>query len=120
MRSRVTSAISSSWLGQELVQRRVDEADDHRQAVHGAEEAREVIGLEALELAEGGIERLDRLALLRRALVIGPGLRGRGRMGIEDHSPDGRQAILLEEHVLGPAEADPLRAERPRALASRG
>ena len=66
VRSRVTSAISSSWLGQELVERRVDEADDDREAVHGAEEAGEVIGLEALELAEGGIERLDRLAILRR------------------------------------------------------
>ena len=50
------------------MQRRVDEANDDRQAVHGAEEAGEVIGLEALELAEGGVERLDRLAILRRAL----------------------------------------------------
>ncbi len=57
---------------EELVERRVDEANDDREAVHGAEEAGEVIGLEALELAEGGIERLDRLAILRRALVIGP------------------------------------------------
>ena len=61
------------------MQRRIDEADHDRKAVHGAEEAGEVIGLESLELGEGGIEGRDRLAVLRRALRIGLGLRGRRR-----------------------------------------
>ena len=43
-------------VGQELVERRIDEADDHRQAGHGLEDAAEVALLERLELAHGGIE----------------------------------------------------------------
>ncbi len=38
--------------GQELVQRRVDQPDDHRQAVHGAEETEEVLALERQQLRE--------------------------------------------------------------------
>ena len=36
-------------VGQELVQRRVDRADDHRQAVHGRQDLREVAGLQRLQ-----------------------------------------------------------------------
>ncbi len=98
------------------MQRRVDEANHDREAVHRPEEPSKVIGLEPFELRESGVERLDRLTIVRREVRIGPGLRGRRRRGIQDHAPDRGEAVLLEEHVLGPAQADPLRAERARAL----
>ena len=98
------------------MQRRVDEANHDRKAVHRTEQPGEVVGLEPLELRESGIERLDGLAIVRREVRIGPGLRGRRRRGIQDHAPNRGEAVLLEEHVLGPAQADPLRAERARAL----
>ena len=37
-------------------------------------------------------------------------------MGVQDHAPHGRQPVLLEEHVLGAAQADALRAERAGPL----
>ncbi len=46
-------------VGQELVQRRVDEPDHHGQALHGLEDALEVALLELLELAHGAFERVD-------------------------------------------------------------
>ena len=101
---------------QELVERRVDEADDDRQAVHGTEEAGEVIGLERLQLGERGIEDGDRLGALRGPIRIGPALGGGGGVGCQDHAPHRREALLLEEHVLRPAQTDALRPERPRAL----
>ena len=60
------------------MQRRVDEPDDDRQAVHRAEEAGEVIGLELLELGESRVERGDRLALVVGAIRIGLVLGRRG------------------------------------------
>ena len=87
---------------QELVQRRIDQADDDRVAVaslgvaHGAEDALEVAALEWQQL----IERLLAFREVRR----------------EDHALDDRQALLLHEHVLGAAEADALRAEGDGAL----
>ena len=47
--------------GQEFVQRRVDQPDDHRQAVHGAEQAREVLPLAGQQL----VERLGRSVAAR-------------------------------------------------------
>ena len=79
-------------VGQELVQRRVEQADGHRQAVHRLEDADEVLLLEGLERGEGRLPAL---------LVVG-----------EDHLPHGDDPLAVEEHVLGAAEADPLGAER--------
>ena len=50
--SRATSAISSSVVGQELVQRRVEQADRDRQAVHRAEDALEVVALHRQDLRQ--------------------------------------------------------------------
>ena len=87
--ARFTS--SSSTDGQELVQRRVEQAHGDGQAVHGVEDLEEVGLLGGPQLLEGG-----------RLLV--------GRVG-EDHRPHDRQAVLAEEHVLGAAQADALGAE---------
>ena len=80
---------------QELVQRRVDEPDDHRQAVHRLEDAVEVTALHRQQLGQ-----LDAALLLVRR---------------KDHLLHDRKAFLLHEHVLGAAEADALRAERASA-----
>ena len=99
-------------VGQELVERRVDEPDDDRQPVHGRQDALEVALLEDLELGHGGIEGRDRLRLVggeRLAgseLDLGPG----GLVRDEDGAPDDLQPLALAEHVLGAAEPDALRA----------
>ena len=90
-----------SWLGdlalagvvvrEELVERRIEQADGHRQAVHRLEDADEVLLLVGLEGREG---------LLPPLLVVG-----------EDHLPHVDDPLALEEHVLGAAEADALGAE---------
>ena len=46
------------------MERRVDEPDDDRQAVHRPEDALEVALLEHLELGHRGVERGDRLGLV--------------------------------------------------------
>ncbi len=76
---------------QELVQRRVQEPDRDRQAVHRLEDADEVLLLKRLELGQGG---------LAAGLVVG-----------QDHLAHGDDALVAEEHVLGAAQADPLGAE---------
>ena len=78
-------------VGQELVQRRVEQADGHRQALHRPEDAVEVLALERQQLGQ------VLLAL--------------GGVGRHDHVAHVRQALLLHEHVLGAAEADALGAE---------
>ncbi len=78
----------------ELVQRRVEQPDRHRQPGHRLEDALEVALLEGQEPIEGGAPR--------RFVVR------------EDHLLDDRQALLAEEHVLGAAEADALCAELAR------
>ena len=80
--------------GQELVQGRVEKADGDREAVHGLENVDEVLALDLAQLLQGG------------GLVL-------GRVG-QDHPPDHRQAILAQEHVLGPAQADALGPEGAR------
>ena len=72
------------------MQRRVEEPDGHRQAVHGLEDLHEVGPL-------GHAERLEGRLLL-------------GRGGGQDHPPHDRQAVLGQEHVLGAAQADALGA----------
>ena len=78
-------------VGEELVQRRVEQADGDGQAVHRLEDALEVGALELLELGQ-------RLFLLHRAVG-------------EDEPLHQRQPVA-QEHVLGAAEADALGAER--------
>ncbi len=76
---------------QEFVQRRIEQADRHRQAVHDGEEA-------------GEIEALHRQQLVERqppALLIDG----------EDHLAHHMDALALEEHVLGAAKADAFGAE---------
>ena len=80
--------------GQELVQRRVEQADRDRQAGHGPEDPLEVALLE-------GAQRRQRLD--PRLVVAG-----------EDHPLHDRQPVLALEHVLGAAEADALGAELAR------
>jgi hypothetical protein len=40
-------------LGQELVERRIERADDHREAVHGGEQAGEILALHGEQLQQG-------------------------------------------------------------------
>ena len=82
-------------VGEELVQRRVEQADGDGQAVHRLEDALEVGALELLELVERGL--LGRF------------------VGREDEALDDRQPVA-EEHVLGAAEPDALGAEAARHL----
>ena len=80
--------------GQELVQRRVEQPDRHRQPRHGLEDALEV----ALLVRQEPVERRAPLVLARR----------------HDHLADDGQAVVGHEHVLGAAEADALGAELAR------
>src|SRR5690606_25007123 len=83
-------------VGEELVQRRVEEADGDGQALHGGEDADEVVALEGQEFLEGRLAFIHRLG--------------------DNHLPHGGDAVALEEHVLGAAEADALGAELPGPL----
>jgi len=78
-------------VGEELVQRGVEQAHDDRQTVHRFQDLDEVGPLGYPESLEGG-----------GFFVLGRG---------EDHAPDDRKAVLSEKHVLGPAQPDPLRTE---------
>ena len=80
-------------VGQELVQRRVEQADGDGIAVHDPEQVGEIRPLHRQQPVQ------------RHAPVL-------GAVG-EDHLAHRRQAVLLEEHVLGAAEADALRPEHP-------
>ena len=75
----------------ELMQGRIEETDGNGTALHGL-----VNGLE--------VALLDRLELGQRLFAL---LRGLG----DDHFADGLDAVSLEEHMLGTAEADALCAE---------
>ncbi|MPL94795.1 hypothetical protein SDC9_40953 [bioreactor metagenome] len=79
---------------QELMQRRVEEPDADRLARHDVEERDEV----------GALHRQQTLE--RDAPVV-------RRVG-KDHLPHQRQAILVEEHVLGAGKADALGLEHAR------
>ena len=80
---------------QELVQRRVEQADRDRQPGHRLEDPLEVGLLERQQPVERGA-----------ALRLGLG---------QDHLLHDRQPLVAEEHVLGAAEADALGAELARA-----
>ena len=75
-------------VGEELVERRIQQTDHDREAVHDPEESFEIAALEGEESIEGVL-----------ALYAVPG---------HDHLPHDRESILLEEHVLRAAKADPL------------
>ena len=86
--------------GHELVQRRVEEAD------------RDGVAAERLvQLFE--VALLHRLDLRERRFALFDGIRA-------DHLAERRDTVGLEEHVLGTAQADALRAERSRLLRVRG
>ncbi len=68
------------------MERRVDESNDDRITVHGPEESCEVL---ALVRKEGEGQFLSLFLIIR-----------------EDHALHDREPLLLEEHVLGAAEAD--------------
>src|SRR6185503_9665605 len=78
-------------LAEEFVERRVDEADDDGKAVHRLVHLEEVALLERKELRERPLPAL---------YLVG-----------HDHVLHDRQAFGLPEHVLGPREADALRAK---------
>ena len=84
----------------EFMQRRIEEADRHRVALEGAEDAGEVVALVGEDLGEGDPAGLNSLG--------------------EDHLAHGVDAVALEEHVLGAAEADAAGAERDGDLGLRG
>ena len=79
---------------EELVQRRVEQPDRHRQARHRLEQALEVLLLERQQLRQRGAPGV---------LVVG-----------HDHRPHLGLAVLGHEHVLRAAEADALGAELAR------
>ena len=77
---------------QELVQRRVEQADRDRQAAHDLEQFGEVLALHREKLGERGATAL---------LVVG-----------ENHLAHRHDPLAVEEHVLGAAKADAFGAER--------
>ena len=79
---------------QEFVQRRIEQANRHRQAVHDLEQGGEIAALHRQQLVERGATAF---------LVVG-----------ENHLTHGDDAVALEEHVFGAAKADALGAELPR------
>ena len=94
------------------MERRVDQPDDDRQAVHRPEDALEVALLEDLELGHRGIEGADRLGLVGAQLLAGSdlGLGPRRRRWRRGSRPHDLEPLALTEHVLGAAQADALRA----------
>ena len=79
---------------QELMQRRIEQPDGHRQALHDFEQFDEIGALHRQQFRQRGAARL---------LVLG-----------EDHLAHGADAGFLEEHVLGAAQADAFSAELDR------
>ena len=83
-------------LGQEFVQRRIEQADRDREALHRAEDRLEVRALHRKQTGE-------------RTLAPGPSCATIiSRIAV--------RSIAVEEHVFGPAEADALRAEITAAV----
>ena len=82
------------------MERRIQEADGHRAAVHRLVHGLEVALLIGQDLGQGLLAVLD---------VVG-----------NDHLAHGLDAVALEEHVLGAAQADALSAEVDGLLRRRG
>jgi hypothetical protein len=87
-------------MGQEFVQGRIEQADADRQPLHDLEQSMKV----------------GAAASAKAAPAPQPGPRGVGK----DHLAHQGQAVILEEHVLGPAQADPLRRKSRAMRASAG
>ena len=87
-------------LGQELVQRRIEGADHHRESVHGLEQACEIVALHGQEF----------LQCFAAALFVAR----------QNHGLHVFDAALGEEHVLGAAEADAFGAEETCLLGIAG
>ena len=81
-------------LRQELVQRRIERANDHRIAVHRFKQSGEILALHGQQLLE---------RLIARLFVLG-----------QNHGLHERNAIGREEHVLGTAQSDAFGAELAR------
>ena len=79
---------------QELMQRRIEQADGHGKPRHDLEQLDEVLALRRQQLGE---------RLAAPLLILG-----------EDHLAHGEDAALLEEHMLGAAKPDALGAEGER------
>ena len=77
---------------QELMQRRIEEADRGREALQRLEDAEEVFALIREELGQCGLAGLERVS--------------------EDHLAHRVNAVALEEHVLSAGETDALGSER--------
>ena len=96
-------ATSAAWLvmpplheifvrvGQELMERRVEQPDRYRQPLHFPEYTKEVLFLERAEFCERLLPSLECLG--------------------EDHLPDGPDPVRSEEHMLCSAETYTFRAE---------
>src|SRR5207247_907275 len=82
------------WRGEELVERRVEEADRDGQPVHRAEDPDEILALEREQLLDSRVARR--------------------RVGRHDHLAYDRDPVGSEEHVLGADEPDALTAELAR------
>ena len=76
---------------QELVQRRIEQADGYRQTAHCAVDCLEVAALHRQDLGQSGLALLERVS--------------------NDHLADRLDAGRLKEHMLGTAQADAFRAE---------
>ena len=96
VRTERTRQLANVLVGvrQELVQRRIQQADRDGQAVHGLEDAHEVSALKRQKLGQ------------RTGALLGA--------GGEDHLLHRQDSRRLEEHVLGAAQADALGPELPR------
>ena len=83
-------------LGKELVQRRIERADHHREAVHGLEEAGEILALHGQQPLQGFAAGLF--------------------VARQNHGLHVLDAAFGEEHVLRAAEADAFGAEAAGGL----
>ena len=78
-------------MGQKFMQRRVEQADGHRQAGHDLEQFGEILALHRQDFGQGG------------APAVG--------VGGENHLAHGDDPVAFEKHMLGAAETDALGAE---------
>ena len=79
-------------LGQELVQRRIEQTDASRQTIEGSENPLEILLLVRQQLGQSRFASILRLG--------------------QDHLPHGDDAIPFKEHMLGTAQTDPFGPKR--------
>ncbi len=97
------------------MERGVQQADDHRPGSHDPQDPVEIGGLKLPDLVQSfvkiphglrGVRFIFRTEYPVVALPA-PGLRS---LGVQQHLAHRRQALWIQEHVLGAAEADAFRA----------